>query len=113
AVNGDCGIGHGNARLAVPRLGYAVLAKLLPGSEPARRRPRRAIAIRPERFLLYAAIGALLWAGGDHAWLSLRGCHRRIDQVSPGCISATRRSRRNPQSASRALEGRATTHVLL
>ena len=47
---------------------YVVLAKFLPGANPLVAGPAGAVPIRLERFLLYASMGALLWAG---AWITL------------------------------------------
>ena len=47
---------------------YIVLAKFLPGLNPLAAGLAGVVPIRPERFLFYAAAGALLWAG---AWITL------------------------------------------
>jgi membrane protein DedA with SNARE-associated domain/rhodanese-related sulfurtransferase len=50
------------------RLSYVVLAKFLPGANPLAAGLAGIVSLRPERFLLYAAAGALLWGG---AWITL------------------------------------------
>src|SRR5262249_18743920 len=47
---------------------YLVLAKFLPGLNPLAAGLAGVAFLRPDRFLIYAAIGALLWAG---AWIVL------------------------------------------
>ena len=47
---------------------YLILAKFLPGVNPLAAGLAGAVPIRPDRFLLYAAAGAFLWAG---AWMTL------------------------------------------
>src|SRR5262249_26159790 len=47
---------------------YLVLAKFLPGVNPLAAGLAGAVPIRLDRFVLYAATGALLWAG---AWMTL------------------------------------------
>src|SRR4029434_11070520 len=46
------------------RLSYVVLAKFLPGANPLAAGLAGIVSIRPERFLLYAAAGALLCGRG-------------------------------------------------
>jgi membrane protein DedA with SNARE-associated domain/rhodanese-related sulfurtransferase len=55
-------------RFAAHRARYLILAKFLPGVNPLAAGLAGAVPIRPATFLLYAAIGALLWAG---AWIVL------------------------------------------
>ena len=55
-------------RFLVHRARYLVLAKFLPGVNPLAAGLAGATSIRPERFLLYAAAGAFLWAG---SWIIL------------------------------------------
>jgi len=59
---------HAKERFAAHRLRYVVLAKFLPGVNPLAAGLAGAVPIRLDRFLLYAAAGALLWAG---AWITL------------------------------------------
>ena len=47
---------------------YLILAKFLPGLNPLAAGLAGAASLRPDRFLIYAGIGALLWAG---AWIVL------------------------------------------
>src|SRR5262249_33964113 len=55
-------------RFLARRMRYVVLANSLPGVNPLAAGLAGIVSIRPERFLLYAAAGALLWAG---AWIAL------------------------------------------
>ena len=55
-------------RFAAHRARYLILAKFLPGANPLAAGLAGAVPVRPVNFLLYAAIGALLWAG---AWIVL------------------------------------------
>src|SRR5262245_32651396 len=64
----DSLVRHAKERFAVHRLRYLVLAKFLPGANPLAAGLAGAVPVRPELFLLYAAVGALLWAG---AWILL------------------------------------------
>jgi len=68
SLDPDSLIRHAKERFAAHRLRYVVLAKFLPGVNPLAAGLAGAVPIRPERFLLYAATGALLWAG---AWITL------------------------------------------
>src|SRR5262249_37697522 len=60
SLDRDSLIRHAKERFAAHRLRYLVLAKFLPGANPLAAGLAGAVAIRPERFLLYAAAGALL-----------------------------------------------------
>lgn len=64
----DSQIRHAKERFAAHRLRYLILAKFLPGVNPLAAGLAGAVPIRPENFLVYAAVGALLWAG---AWITL------------------------------------------
>ena len=64
----DSLIRHAKERFAAHRLRYLILAKFLPGVNPLAAGLAGAVPIRPDRFLLYAAAGAFLWAG---AWMTL------------------------------------------
>src|SRR5438874_2964098 len=68
SLDADSLIRHAKERFVVHRLRYLVLAKFLPGVNPLAAGLAGAVPIRPDRFLLYAAAGAFLWAG---AWMTL------------------------------------------
>src|SRR5262249_3986032 len=68
SLDPDSLIRHAKERFAAHRLRYLVLAKFLPGVNPLAAGLAGAVPIRPDYFLLYAAAGALLWAG---AWITL------------------------------------------
>jgi len=68
SLDPDSLIRHAKERFAAHRLRYLVLAKFLPGVNPLAAGLAGAIPIRLENFLVYAAVGALLWAG---AWITL------------------------------------------
>src|SRR5262249_18761586 len=68
SLDPDSLIRHAKERFAAHRLRYLVLAKFLPGVNPLAAGLAGAVPIRPDYFLLYAALGALLWAG---AWITL------------------------------------------
>jgi len=55
-------------RFLAHRMRYVVLAKFLPGVNPLAAGLAGIVSIRPARFLLYAAAGALLWGG---VWITL------------------------------------------
>ncbi len=55
-------------RFLTHRMRYIVLGKFLPGLNPLAAGLAGVVRIRPDRFLFYAAAGALLWAG---AWITL------------------------------------------
>src|SRR5262245_20256169 len=63
SLDPDSLVRHAKERFAAHRLRYLILAKFLPGANPLAAGLAGAVAIRPRRFLLYAAAGALLWAG--------------------------------------------------
>src|SRR5262245_11133219 len=63
SLDSDSLVRHAKERFAAHRLRYVILAKFLPGANPLAAGLAGTVAIRPERFLLYAATGALLWAG--------------------------------------------------
>src|SRR5262249_6254897 len=68
SLDPDSLIRHAKERFAAHRLRYLILAKFLPGVNPLAAGLAGAVAIRPECFLLYAAAGAMLWAG---IWITL------------------------------------------
>jgi len=68
SLDPDSLIRHAKERFAAHRLRYLVLAKFLPGVNPLAAGLAGAVPIRFERFVLYAAAGALLWAG---VWITL------------------------------------------
>ena len=68
SLDPDSLIRHAKERFAAHRLRYLILAKFLPGVNPLAAGLAGAVAIPPERFLLYGAAGALLWAG---IWITL------------------------------------------
>src|SRR5438445_2250367 len=68
SLDPDSLIRHAKERFAAHQARYLVLAKFLPGVNPLAAGLAGAVPIRLDRFLLYAAAGALLWAG---AWITL------------------------------------------
>jgi membrane protein DedA with SNARE-associated domain/rhodanese-related sulfurtransferase len=68
SLDPDSLIRDAKERFLAHRLRYLVLAKFLPGVNPLAAGLAGVVSIRPERFLLYAAAGSLLWAG---AWITL------------------------------------------
>jgi membrane protein DedA with SNARE-associated domain/rhodanese-related sulfurtransferase len=68
ALDPDSLIRHAKERFVAHRLRYLVLAKFLPGVNPLAAGLAGTVPIRLERFVIYAAAGALLWAG---AWMIL------------------------------------------
>ncbi len=68
SLDPDSLIRRAKERFVAHRLRYLVLAKFLPGVNPLAAGLAGAVPIRLDRFLLYAAAGALLWAG---AWMTL------------------------------------------
>ena len=68
SLDRDSLIREAKERFATHRARYLILAKFLPGVNPLAAGLAGAVAIRPERFLLYAAAGAMLWAG---IWITL------------------------------------------
>jgi membrane protein DedA with SNARE-associated domain/rhodanese-related sulfurtransferase len=68
SLDPDSLIRHAKERFVAHRLRYLILAKFLPGVNPLAAGLAGAVPIRLGRFVLYAAAGALLWAG---AWMTL------------------------------------------
>ena len=68
SLDPDSLIRHAKERFVAHRLRYLILAKFLPGVNPLAAGLAGAVPIRLTRFVLYAAAGALLWAG---AWMAL------------------------------------------
>jgi membrane protein DedA with SNARE-associated domain/rhodanese-related sulfurtransferase len=68
SLDPDSVIRDAKDRFLAHRMRYVVLAKFLPGVNPLAAGLAGIVSIRPERFLLYAAAGALLWGG---AWITL------------------------------------------
>ena len=68
SLDPDSIIRHAKERFVAHRLRYLVLAKFLPGVNPLAAGLAGAVPIRADSFVLYAAAGALLWAG---AWITL------------------------------------------
>lgn len=68
SLDPDSLIRRAKERFVAHRLRYLVLAKFLPGANPLAAGLAGAVPIPLERFVLYAAAGALLWAG---AWMTL------------------------------------------
>jgi membrane protein DedA with SNARE-associated domain/rhodanese-related sulfurtransferase len=68
SLDPDSLIRRAKERFVAHRLRYLVLAKFLPGANPLAAGLAGAVPIPLERFVLYAAAGAVLWAG---VWLIL------------------------------------------
>ena len=68
SLDPDSLIRHAKERFAAHRVRYLIVAKFLPGVNPLAAGLAGVIPIRPDRFLLYAIAGSLLWAG---AWIAL------------------------------------------
>ena len=68
SLDPDSLIRHAKERFAAHRVRYLIVAKFLPGVNPLAAGLAGVIPIRPDRFLLYATAGSLLWAG---AWITL------------------------------------------
>jgi membrane protein DedA with SNARE-associated domain/rhodanese-related sulfurtransferase len=68
SLDPDSLIRHAKERFVAHRLRYLVMAKFLPGANPLAAGLAGAVPIRPDHFVLYAAAGALLWAG---VWMAL------------------------------------------
>jgi membrane protein DedA with SNARE-associated domain len=68
SLDPDSLIRHAKERFAAHRVRYLIIAKFLPGVNPLAAGLAGVVPIRPDRFLLYAAAGSLLWAG---AWITL------------------------------------------
>jgi membrane protein DedA with SNARE-associated domain len=77
SLDPDSFVRHAKERFLAHRLRTLVLAKFLPGLNPLAAGLAGVVAIRPGRFLLYDAPGALLWAG---AWITLG--YLRMSSVS-------------------------------
>jgi len=68
SLNPDSFVRDAKERFLAHRLRYLVLAKFLPGLNPLAAGLAGVASVRPKQFLLYAAIGASLWAG---LWIAL------------------------------------------
>lgn len=68
SLDPDSFIRDAKERFLAHRLRYLVLAKFLPGLNPLAAGLAGVASVRPEQFLLYAAVGAVLWAG---VWITL------------------------------------------
>ncbi len=68
SLDPDSLIRHAQERFAAHRVRYLIVAKFLPGVNPLAAGLAGVIPIRPDRFLLYAIAGSLLWAG---TWITL------------------------------------------
>ena len=68
SLDPDSFIRDAKERFLAHRVRYLILAKFLPGLNPLAGGLAGVVGIRPEHFFLYAATGALLWAG---AWITL------------------------------------------
>jgi membrane protein DedA with SNARE-associated domain/rhodanese-related sulfurtransferase len=68
SLDPDSLIREAKERFVTHRARYLILAKFLPGVNPLAAGLAGAVPIRPDRFLGYAAAGALLWAG---LWITL------------------------------------------
>jgi len=68
SLDPDSLIRHAKERFVAHRARYLIVAKFLPGVNPLAAGLAGVVALRPDSFLLYAAAGALLWAG---AWIIL------------------------------------------
>ncbi len=68
SLDPDSLIRHAKERFTAHRVRYLIVAKFLPGVNPLAAGLAGIIPIRPDRFLLYATAGSLLWAG---TWITL------------------------------------------
>jgi membrane protein DedA with SNARE-associated domain/rhodanese-related sulfurtransferase len=68
SLDPDSFIRDAKERFLTHRARYLILAKFLPGLNPLAAGLAGALSLRPESFLLYASIGALLWAS---VWIIL------------------------------------------
>ena len=68
SLDPDSLIRDAKERFLAHRGRYLVLAKFLPGLNPVAAALAGAVAVRPDRFLLYAACGAFFWSG---IWITL------------------------------------------
>jgi len=67
SLDPDSLVRNAKERFLAHRGGYLVLAKFLPGLNPLAAGLAGTVSLRPDRFLIYAGAGALLWAG---AWIT-------------------------------------------
>jgi membrane protein DedA with SNARE-associated domain/rhodanese-related sulfurtransferase len=68
SLDPDSLIRHAKERFGAHRVRYLTVAKFLPGVNPLAAGLAGVIRMRPDRFLLSATAGSLLWAG---AWITL------------------------------------------
>src|SRR6266403_6000790 len=68
SLDPDSLIRHAKERFVAHRARYLIVAKFLPGVNPLAAGLAGVVALRLDAFLLYAAAGALLWAG---IWITL------------------------------------------
>jgi membrane protein DedA with SNARE-associated domain/rhodanese-related sulfurtransferase len=68
SLDPDSLIRHAKERFAAHRARYVIIAKFLPGVNPVAAGLAGTTGIRPDRFLFYAAVGSLVWAG---VWITL------------------------------------------
>ena len=68
SLDPDLLVRHAKERFAAHRARYLIVAKFLPGVNPLAAGLAGVVTLRPDVFLLYAATGALLWAG---AWITV------------------------------------------
>jgi membrane protein DedA with SNARE-associated domain/rhodanese-related sulfurtransferase len=68
SLDPDLLIRHAKERFAAHRARYLIVAKFLPGVNPLAAGLAGVVTLRTDVFLLYAAAGALLWAG---AWITV------------------------------------------
>lgn len=68
SLDPDSLIRHAKERFIAHRARYLIVAKFLPGVNPLAAGLAGVVGLKPASFLLYAAAGALLWAG---AWIML------------------------------------------
>src|SRR5215510_14292330 len=68
SLDPDSLIREAKERFLAHRGRYLILAKFLPGLNPLAAGLAGAVSLRPDRFLIYAGIGAVLWAS---AWIVL------------------------------------------
>ena len=88
SLDPDSRIRRAKERFAAHRVRYLVVAKFLPGVNPLAASLAGVVPIRPDRFLLYAAVGSLLWAG---AWIALG--YLCADVIGPMANRAARLAR--------------------
>jgi membrane protein DedA with SNARE-associated domain/rhodanese-related sulfurtransferase len=85
SLDPDSLIRDAKERFLLHRVRYLILAKFLPGLNPLASGLAGMVGIRLERFLLYAATGAFLWAG---MWITLG--YLCVDLISWLLAQATR-----------------------